>query len=215
MLIPLQVGGRMQRDILLEKLVAIQYTRNEIERSPGTFRVRGDTIELYPGYSQEGLRISFWGDEVERLQRFEPLTGDALENYTELHISPARHFVTPYRKIEAALGEIDADKQARVLEFEQQGKLIEAQRIRMRTDYDLEMLREIGFCNGIENYSRYLTGRNPGDRPFTLIDYFRRIARHRSPDPRHVQRRPCAQNRARRTRLPAALRTRQPTARLR
>jgi excinuclease ABC subunit B len=173
MLIPLQVGGRMQRDILLEKLVAIQYTRNEIERSPGTFRVRGDTIELYPGYSQEGLRISFWGDEVERLQRFEPLTGDALENYTELHISPARHFVTPYRKIEAALGEIDADKQARVLEFEQQGKLIEAQRIRMRTDYDLEMLREIGFCNGIENYSRYLTGRNPGDRPFTLIDYFR------------------------------------------
>ncbi|MCC5848870.1 MAG: excinuclease ABC subunit UvrB [Verrucomicrobia bacterium] len=173
MLIHLQVGESHDRDGLLEKLVAIQYTRNEIERSPGTFRVRGDTVELYPSYNQEGVRLSFFGDEVERIQRFDPLTGDALENFTEIHISPARHFVTPYRKIEAALGDIQADMEARVREFEQDGRLIEAQRIRMRTDYDLEMLREVGFCNGIENYSRYLTGRRQGDRPFTLLDYFR------------------------------------------
>lgn len=173
MLIHLQVGGLQDRDALLEKLVAIQYTRNEVERSPGTFRVRGDTVELYPSYNQEGVRLCFWGDEVERIQRFDPLTGDALENFTEIHISPARHFVTPYRKIEAALGDIQADMEARVREFEQDGRLIEAQRIRMRTDYDLEMLREVGFCNGIENYSRYLTGRRQGDRPFTLLDYFR------------------------------------------
>lgn len=173
MLIHLQVGGTHDRDALLEKLVAIQYTRNEVERAPGTFRVRGDTVELYPSYNQEGVRLSFWGDEVERIQRFDPLTGDALENYTEIHISPARHFVTPYRKIENALAEIEGDMEARVLEFERDNKLIEAQRIRMRTHYDLEMLREVGFCNGIENYSRYLTGRKPGDRPFTLLDYFR------------------------------------------
>ena len=173
MLIHLQVGGSHDRDQLLEKLVTIQYTRNEIERSPGTFRVRGDTVELYPSYNQEGVRISFWGDEIERIQRFDPLTGDALENFTEIHISPARHFVTPYRKIEEALGEIKQEMETRVREFEQDGRLIEAQRIRMRTDYDLEMLKEVGFCNGIENYSRYLTGRRPGDRPFTLLDYFR------------------------------------------
>lgn len=173
MLIHLQVGESHDRDALLEKLVAIQYTRNEIERSPGTFRVRGDTVELYPSYNQEGVRLSFFGDEVERIQRFDPLTGDALETFTEIHISPARHFVTPYRKIEQALGDIQADMEARVREFEQDGRLIEAQRIRMRTDYDLEMLREVGFCNGIENYSRYLTGRRQGDRPFTLLDYFR------------------------------------------
>lgn len=173
MLIHLQVGGTHDRDALLEKLVAIQYTRNEVERAPGTFRVRGDTVELYPSYNQEGVRLSFWGDEVERIQRFDPLTGDTLENYTEIHISPARHFVTPYRKIENALAEIEGDMEARVLEFERDNKLIEAQRIRMRTHYDLEMLREVGFCNGIENYSRYLTGRKPGDRPFTLLDYFR------------------------------------------
>ncbi|MCC5845532.1 MAG: excinuclease ABC subunit UvrB [Verrucomicrobia bacterium] len=173
MLIHLQVGGTHDRDQLLEKLVTIQYTRNEIERSPGTFRVRGDTVELYPSYNQEGVRISFWGDEIERIQRFDPLTGDALENFTEIHISPARHFVTPYRKIEEALKDIQEEMEARVREFEQDGRLIEAQRIRMRTDYDLEMLKEVGFCNGIENYSRYLTGRRPGDRPFTLLDYFR------------------------------------------
>lgn len=173
MLIHLQVGGNHDRDQLLEKLVTIQYTRNEIERSPGTFRVRGDTVELYPSYNQEGVRISFWGDEIERIQRFDPLTGDALENFTEIHISPARHFVTPYRKIEEALKDIQGEMEARVREFEQDGRLIEAQRIRMRTDYDLEMLKEVGFCNGIENYSRYLTGRRPGDRPFTLLDYFR------------------------------------------
>ena len=173
MLVHLQVGGEQDRDELLERLVTIQYTRNEIERSPGTFRVRGDTVELYPSYNEEGIRISFWGDEIERIQRFDPLTGDALENFSEIHISPARHFVTPYRKVEDALKQIEADMEDQVKVFEQEGKLIEAQRIRMRTEYDLEMLKEMGFCNGIENYSRYLTGRNPGDRPFTLLDYFR------------------------------------------
>lgn len=173
MLIHLQVGGTCDRDQLLEQLVAIQYTRNELERSPGTFRVRGDTVELYPSYNEEGVRISFWGDEVERIQRFDPLTGDPLENFTELHVSPARHFVTPHRKIEEALSTIENDMEEQVKLFEADGKFIEAQRIRMRTDYDLEMLKEMGFCNGIENYSRYLTGRRPGERPFTLLDYFR------------------------------------------
>ncbi|MEX2605975.1 MAG: excinuclease ABC subunit UvrB [Kiritimatiellia bacterium] len=173
MLIHLQVGGSFDRDELLEKLVAIQYTRNEIERSPGTFRVRGDTVELYPSYNEEGIRLSFWGNDIERIQRFDPLTGDTLENFTEIHISPARHFVTPYRKVEEALAEIERDMELQVSAFEQEGKLIEAQRIRMRTEYDLEMLKEMGFCNGVENYSRYLTGRRPGDRPFTLLDYFR------------------------------------------
>lgn len=173
MLIHLQVGGEIDRDEFLEKLVAIQYTRNEIEKSPGTFRVRGDTVELYPSYNEEGVRISFWGNEIERLQRFEPLTGDALENFTELHISPARHFVTPYKKVEDALSEIEKDMQERAAQFESEGKFLEAQRIKMRTEYDLELLKEMGFCNGVENYSRYLTGRKPGERPFTLLDYFR------------------------------------------
>lgn len=173
MLIHLQVGGTIDRDELLERLVSIQYTRNEVERSSGTFRVRGDTVELYPSYNEEGIRISFWGDEVERIQRFEPLTGDVLENFTELHISPARHFVTPYAKVESALSQIQADMEEQVKVFEAEKKFIEAQRIRMRTEYDLELLREVGFCNGVENYSRYLTGRNPGERPFTLLDYFR------------------------------------------
>ena len=173
MLIHLQVGGEFDRDDLLEQLVAVQYTRNEVERSSGTFRVRGDTVELYPGYSQDGIRISFWGDEVERIQRFEPLTGEVLEDFTELHVSPARHFVTPYSKVEAALQQIEDDMQAQVKVFEDEKKYIEAQRIKMRTEYDLELLREVGFCNGVENYSRYLTGRNPGDRPYTFLDYFR------------------------------------------
>ncbi len=172
MLISLKTGGRQDRDALLEKLVAIQYSRNEIEKSPGTFRVRGDIVEVYPSYNQEGLRLSFWGQEIERIQRIDPLTGDVLENLPEVHISPARHFVTPYRKIEETLGDIEAEMRARVAEFEAKGKLLEAQRIRMRTEYDLELLREVGFCSGIENYSRYLTGRNKGDRPFTLLDYF-------------------------------------------
>lgn len=173
MLIHLQVGSDTDRDQLLEQLVAIQYSRNEIEKSPGSFRVRGDTVELYPSYNEEGLRISFWGNEIERLQRFDPLTGDALENFTEVHISPARHFVTPYKKVEDALAEIEQDLKDRVAEFEREGKLLEAQRIKMRTEYDLELLKEMGFCNGVENYSRYLTGRKPGERPFTLLDYFR------------------------------------------
>ncbi len=173
MLIHLQVGQELDRDAMLEQLVSIQYSRNEVERSPGSFRVRGDTVELFPSYNEEGVRIQFWGDEVERIQRFDPLTGDALENFTELHISPARHFVTPYRKIEDALKDIEQELDQQVRNFESTGKLIEAQRIKMRTDFDMEMLKEMGFCNGIENYSRFLTGRRPGDRPFTLMDYFR------------------------------------------
>jgi len=173
MLVYLKVGDEVVRDQFLERLVAIQYSRNEMEKSPGTFRVRGDTIELYPSYNQEGVRISFWGNEIERIQRFEPLTGDVLENFTEIHISPARHFVTPYRKVEEALAEIERDMETQVQLFEKEGRFIEAQRIRMRTEYDLELLKEMGFCNGVENYSRYMTGREPGARPYTLLDYFR------------------------------------------
>lgn len=172
MLVHLEEGVESNRDEVLAQLVAMQYSRNELDNSSGTFRVRGDTLEIYPAYSEEGIRVSFWGDEVESIHRFEPLTGDALENISQIHISPARHFVTPYRTVEHAVKLIEKELDQRVGEFEKDNKLLEAQRIKMRTDYDIELLREVGFCSGIENYSRYMTGREEGDRPYTLLDFF-------------------------------------------
>ena len=172
MLVHIKKGDEVERDGMLEKLVDIQYNRNELEKSPGTFRVRGDTVDVFPSYNEEGIRFSFFGEEVEAIQRIDPLTGNVLEELDEVSITPAKHFVTPYSKIEAALGAIESELEARVNRFEEDNKLLEAQRIRMRTEYDLEMLKELGFCNGIENYSRFLTGRGVGDRPYTLIDFF-------------------------------------------
>lgn len=172
MLVHVCVGDEVDRDAMLDQLVAVQYSRNDIGKVPGTFSVRGDTVEVFPSYSRQGLRIGFFGDEVERIQRIDPLTGKIEDELDEVRISPAKHFVMPAGKIDAALEAIRDEMEAQVIQFEKENKLIEAQRIRMRTEYDIEMLRELGFCSGIENYARHLTQRNPGDRPDTLIDYF-------------------------------------------
>lgn len=167
-------GEPLDRDALLRALVDIQYSRNDIENKPGTFRVRGDTIDIFPSYARHGIRVELFGDVVDRIQRIETLTGRAEAELDHIVISPAKHFVTPYVKLERALQTIQEELEERVRWFEERGKLLEAQRIRMRTQYDLDMMRELGYCSGIENYSRHLTGRAPGERPFTLIDYFPR-----------------------------------------
>lgn len=173
MVVAVEQGATCERDQVLEQLVNIQYTRNDIENKPGTFRVRGDTLDIFPSYSKQGLRIEFFGDQVERIQRIHPLTGAPEAELDAVLVSPAKHFVTPYVKMERALETIKAELEGRVAEFERNQKLLEAQRIRMRTQYDLDMMREMGYCSGIENYSRHLTGRAAGQRPYTLLDYFR------------------------------------------
>ena len=166
------VGDRCARDEVLTKLVAIQYERNDYEQVPGTFRVRGDTVDIFPSYAQHGIRIAFFGSEIESIRRIDPLTAATEEELERITISPAKHFVMAAEKIEPALVRIRAELEERVKWFEDHGKLIEAQRIRMRTMYDIEMFKEIGYCGGIENYSRHLGGRAAGDRPACLIDYF-------------------------------------------
>jgi excinuclease ABC subunit B len=160
------------RDEVLKKLVSIQYERNDYEPQPGTFRVRGDTVDLFPSYAKHGIRLSFFGNEIERICRIDPLTAAVEEELERITVSPAKHFVMAAEKLEPALARIRAELEERVKWFEDHGKWIEAQRIRMRTMYDLEMLKEIGFCGGIENYSRHLSGRTAGERPACLIDYF-------------------------------------------
>ncbi|HMP76029.1 MAG TPA: excinuclease ABC subunit UvrB [Kiritimatiellia bacterium] len=172
MVVEVQKGGTLDRDVLLRSLVDIQYNRNDIENKPGTFRVRGDTLDIFPSYARHGIRLEFFGDTIERIQRIETLTANTAAELDHVFISPAKHFVTPYNKLERAMTTIAAELEERVAWFEAHDKLLEAQRIRMRTRYDLDMMRELGYCSGIENYSRHLTGRAPGDRPFTLIDYF-------------------------------------------
>ncbi len=172
MTLSLARGGPADRDDVLQRLVDIQYTRNDLAPEGGVFRVRGDILDVFPTYAEDGVRISFFGDAVERLQRIDRLTARATAELERVVISPARHFVMPHAKIERALDAIRAEMETRVEEFVAQGKLLEAQRLRMRTTYDLEMMKEIGFCSGIENYSRHLSGRPAGARPATLLDYF-------------------------------------------
>ncbi|MFA5042475.1 MAG: excinuclease ABC subunit UvrB [Kiritimatiellia bacterium] len=172
MLITVKQGERLDRDGLLHRLVDIQYTRNDYAPQPGTFRVRGDTLDIFPSYSTAGVRAQFFGDEVESLERIDTLTGAGQGALTTMTISPARHFVMPANRIESALPRIRAEMEERVAWFEANKKLVEAQRIQQRTMYDLEMLREMGYCSGIENYSRHLSGRNAGEPPATLLDYF-------------------------------------------
>ena len=173
MVVQAAVGDQIKREALLEKLIEIQYERNDYEPGCGRFRVKGDTLDIFPSYASEyAIRIEFFGAEVDVIKRIDPLTGHTLESLQEIVISPARHFVMPQTKIDAALEAIDAEKVEQIAYFEKENRLIEAQRIKMRTEYDLEMLREIGFCGGIENYSRPLSGREPGARPDCLLDYF-------------------------------------------
>ena len=172
MIIPLRTGIELTRDHFLHRLVDLQYTRNDIEFARGQFRVRGDTVELCPAGREDALRVEFFGDQVERLTRFEPLTGHRLEELAAVTIYPGKQFVTPAEKLRPAVLAIREELGERIAWFEQHGKLLEAQRIKMRTEYDLEMLEEMGFCSGIENYSRHIAGRPPGSRPCTLFDFF-------------------------------------------
>ena len=172
MRIRLKVGAEMDRDEFLMGLVDSQYNRNDISPSRGSFSVRGDVVDVYPSYRDDFLRIEFWGDEVESITQRESLTGKVIEDLQEASVFPATHFAAPRDKIESIIPKILDEMHEQVRIFEEQGKLVEAQRIYQRTNYDMEMLRELGYCNGIENYSRYMTSRNEGDRPYTLIDFF-------------------------------------------
>jgi len=171
-IIPLRVGQTLTREQLLERLVALQYNRNDVAFERGQFRVRGDTVEMCPAYREDALRIEFFGDQLERLTRFEPLTGKKLEQLGDVTIFPGKQFVTPLEKMKPALLSIREELGDRIAWFEKHDKLIEAQRIKMRTEYDLEMMEEMGFCSGIENYSRHIAARPPGSRPATLLDFF-------------------------------------------
>lgn len=172
MVIPLHVGQSVTREQLLSRLVELQYTRNDITFERGQFRVRGDVIELCPAGREDALRIEFFGDEIERITVFEPLTGEQTEKPTNTMIFPATQFVTTSDKMKRAILAIREELGTRIAEFERDGKLLEAQRIKMRTEYDLEMMEEMGFCSGIENYSRHVANRPPGSRPATVIDFF-------------------------------------------
>ena len=169
----LRRGEEIDRDGLLRKLVSIQYTRNDTVLARGTFRVRGETLEIFPAYAQTAFRATLFGDEVERLQEFDPLTGELLADELEhVAIWPATHYNVKEGTVEKAVEDIGAELNERCAELEADGKLLESHRLRQRTQYDMEMLREMGFCSGIENYSRILDGRQPGERPYCLIDYF-------------------------------------------
>jgi excinuclease ABC subunit B len=169
----LRRGEEIDREALLRKLVSIQYTRNDTVLARGTFRVRGETLEVFPAYAQTAFRATLFGDEVERLAHFDPLTGEILEDDIEhVAIWPATHYNVREGTVEKAVQEIGRELNERCAELETQGKLLESHRLRQRTQYDMEMLREMGFCSGIENYSRILDGRQPGERPYCLIDYF-------------------------------------------
>jgi excinuclease ABC subunit B len=171
-MVKLKVGGKIDRDTLLRKLVGMQYTRNDLSFTRGTFRVRGDTIEVIPVYEELAVRIEMFGDEIERLMTLHPLTGEVISEDDELYIFPATHYVAGPERMERAIAGIEAELAERLAELERTGKLLEAQRLRMRTTYDIEMLRQVGSCSGIENYSRHIDGREPGSPPNTLLDYF-------------------------------------------
>ena len=173
MVISLRPGQERDRDELLKKLVELQYERNDVNFIRNKFRVRGDVVEIFPAESSDkAVRVEFFGDEIDRLTEFNPLTGDSIAELKHIAIYPASHYIVPKEKMERAIGDIEKEMEQRVAWFKEEGKLIEAQRIEQRTRYDMEMLQEIGFCKGIENYSRVLSGREPGSAPFTLLDYF-------------------------------------------
>jgi excinuclease ABC subunit B len=164
-------GARLSRDAILSRLVQQQYERNDVELAPGRFRAKGDVVEIWAAYEEQPLRVELWGDEVDRLALTDPLTGDAVRELTSITVFPAKHYVTPFDTLQPALLAIETDLSDRLAYFGKVGKLLEQQRLRERTMYDLEMLRTLGYCSGIENYSRYLDGRAPGEAPFTLLDY--------------------------------------------
>ncbi|MCD6391165.1 MAG: excinuclease ABC subunit UvrB [Dehalococcoidia bacterium] len=165
-------SNRGKRDKLVRRLVDMQYERNDYDLTRGKFRIRGDTLEIQPAYQETALRIEFWGDEIERIMEVDPLTGEVLGHHDQVDIYPAKHFVTSQEKLLAAIEDIKVELEERLKELRSQGKLLEAQRLEARTNYDIEMLQEVGYCTGIENYSRHLQRRAPGSTPWTLLDYF-------------------------------------------
>lgn len=173
MMLSLRPGMQKNRDQVLKKLISMQYTRNEIDFKRGTFRAKGDIVEIYPSdQSESAIRVEFWGDEIEKITEINPLTGKPTGTRRHILISPASHYVTTKEKMERAIVTIEQEKEERIKYFKENNKLIEAQRIEERTNFDIEMMKETGFCSGIENYSRHISGRAPGSRPYTLFDYF-------------------------------------------
>ena len=172
LMVPLVRGMEMNRESLLARLVDIQYSRNDIAFERGQFRVRGDTVDIFPAQAEDAIRVEFFGDEIDRIQRFEPLTGDVTETLGAVTIFPGKQFVTQVEKMKAAMKTIRVELRERIQELEKANKLLEAQRIKMRTEYDLEMMEELGYCSGIENYSRHISGRPAGSKPNTLMDFF-------------------------------------------
>jgi excinuclease ABC subunit B len=172
MMVPLRVGDTVDRDELLHKLIDIHYERNDLDPARGKFRVRGDVIECWPAYEEFAYRIELWGNQIDGVSMINPLTGEEARRLQDIYIYPAKHFVLPQDRIERALTEIQGELDGRLEDFRSQGKLLEAQRLGARTRYDMELLREAGFCPGIENYSRALSGRKPGEPPYTLLDFF-------------------------------------------
>ncbi len=170
--IHVSVGNRYRRNVILRQLVESHYERNDMELRPGTFRVRGDTLEVLPAYEEQGVRLSFFGDELERISVFDPLTGELLGDRQQVSIFPAKHFITEEEKLKAAINDIENELNQHLEHLRKHEKLLEAQRLEQRTLYDLEMLREVGYCSGIENYSRHLDQRPTGSPPWTLVDYF-------------------------------------------
>ena len=170
--ITVKKGGSYNRDKLVRRLVDMQYVRDDFELTRGKFRIRGDTLEIQPAYEEMALRIEFWGDEIDRIVEIDPLTGELLAQPSQVDIYPAKHFVTPHDKLIAAIEDIREELRERLEVLKSQGKLLEAQRLEARTNYDIEMLQEVGYCTGVENYSRHLQRRAPGSTPWTLLDYF-------------------------------------------
>jgi len=172
MLVFLEKSREFAREEIVNQLVNIQYTRNDIDFSRGTFRVRGDTVEVYLAYEKRGLRIKLWDDKIEKLEFFDPISSKSYEEVEKAAIYPAKHFITPYARVLDAIKSIEQELDERLIEFKEEGKDLEAHRLETRTRYDIEMLKELGYCSGVENYSRHLSGRKPGERPGCLLDFF-------------------------------------------
>ncbi|AQU02827.1 MAG: excinuclease ABC subunit UvrB [Dehalococcoides mccartyi] len=170
--LPLKKGQSLRRDLILRRLVDMQYERNDIDFSRGKFRLRGDTLEIQPAYEELALRVEFFGDEIERIVSLDPVSGELLADIDEINIYPAKHFVTSAEKMAEAIKGIQAELEDRLKELEAEGKMLEAARLKQRTNYDLEMMQQAGYCSGVENYSRHLAGRKAGSAPWTLLDYF-------------------------------------------
>ena len=171
-MVALQVGMRINREALIRRFVSMQYNRNDVDFSRGNFRVRGDTIEIIPMYEELAIRIEMFGDEIEAIYALHPLTGNVVRKLDAVSVFPGSHYVASTETMHKAIASIKIELAERLEELERQGKLLEAQRLRMRTTFDLEMMEQIGFCSGIENYSRHIDGRAPGEAAHTLLDYF-------------------------------------------